>query len=407
MTGMLYLCLAVLVFPTVTAFVRLTPPRAGSYLLLRATALERCLSEGDADGAVVELENMDIPCSRPLAAKIVDLCANTLSAGGSSGGKEIVDPVTGATFAPQDLARIAGQSATATVGEEDRLNRCYLALKRRGLASKYAKGNENIATMFPIRSGGMPIEAMEARTNLPLASFRPSGNAGLAFWLLGAGLSGVEIAISSALHLDSPAPLFGLTLAALFVDQVGFRGAISEKAVTTLNPSLGERVVRHEAGHLLLAYLLGCPVQGCVLSAWEASGLGRGGSGAAVLNGLAGTAFFDPELNAAASRGRVTRSVIDRYSVVVMGGIAAEAMCYGAAEGGRDDEQALTRFLQQTVGFAGTDLGAVAEQARWAACNALLLLREERDLYERLVTALLETRASSIGSVVLAIEDEG
>ena len=48
--------------------------------------------------------------------------------------------------------------------------------------------------------------------------------------------------------------------------------------------------MRHEAGHLLLAYLCGLPVQGCVLSAREA--LNGGGSGAAALNGAAGTAFL-------------------------------------------------------------------------------------------------------------------
>ena len=42
-------------------------------------------------------------------------------------------------------------------------------------------------------------------------------------------------------------------------------------------------------------------------------------------NGAAGTAFFDPDLNAAARRGEVRRGVLDRYCIIVMGGIAAEA----------------------------------------------------------------------------------
>ena len=95
-----------------------------------------------------------------------------------------------------------------------------------------------------------------------------------------------------------------------------------------------------------------------------------------------------------------------------MGGIAAEAMVYGDAQGGRDDESALIQFLQQTVGgFTASNRGEdpaqlVANQARWAALNALLLLRKYRPEYERLVEALVQTRAASIGTVMLAIDSD-
>ena len=253
--------------------------------------------------------------------------------------------------------------------------------------------------------------------------------------MLGSLVSVGEILLSRALGLESPQPLFLATVGLLLIEQVALKGAFSEKLLTTLRPSYAERVVRHEAGHVLVAYLLGCPVQGCVLSAWEASGFGAGGSGAAGLNGAAGTAFFDPELNArptserdkkkkkenntcderaetrrrvifrfsqaAARRGLVARSVIDRYCIVVMGGIAAEAMHYGAAEGGRDDENALVEFLQKTVDFPAEK---VLEQARWAVLNAVLLLQDHREDYERLVLSLQKTRAVSIGTCVVAIE---
>jgi hypothetical protein len=96
------------------------------------------------------------------------------------------------------------------------------------------------------------------------------------------------------------------------------------------------------------------------------------------------------------------------YTIVVMGGIAAEAMCYGDSQGGKDDEGALIQFLQETVGgFLGSDdpAGEVANQARWAALNGLLLLRDHRAEFDRLVAALEATRARSIGTVMLAIED--
>jgi hypothetical protein len=54
-------------------------------------------------------------------------------------------------------------------------------------------------------------------------------------------------------------------------------------------------VVRHEAGHFLTAYLLGCPIESCVLSAWQASSDPR-------FIGAAGTLFFDPELTRGAAQ---------------------------------------------------------------------------------------------------------
>ena len=76
----------------------------------------------------------------------------------------------------------------------------------------------------------------------------------------------------------------------------GDGSALSAEAVSTaLSPGGAERVVRHEAGHLLLAHVLGCPVQGCRLSAADA--LRGDGGGGANLGGAApsaGTAFFDP-----------------------------------------------------------------------------------------------------------------
>ena len=72
----------------------------------------------------------------------------------------------------------------------------------------------------------------------------------------------------------------------------------------------------HEAGHFLIAYLLGLPVEACLLDVWAAARDGR-------FKGAAGTVFLDPGLGRAMESGKVTREIIDRYSVVVMGGIAA------------------------------------------------------------------------------------
>lgn len=206
----------------------------------------------------------------------------------------------------------------------------------------------------------------------------------------------MEVVVSRVAGI-SPQPLFAATFAAALADQA-LGGGASEKIIWTLFPQMPDRVLKHEAGHLLVAHLLGCPVQSVALGAWDALTKEQSGNGSGLRG--AGTSFFDPELNDSSRKGRVTRSVVDRFSIVVMAGIAAEALCFGAAEGGSDDENTLVKFLSQTVQSNVN----IPEQARWAATNALMLLRDNQDAYDRLVDVLKENGSGDIGQIMLAIE---
>lgn len=63
-------------------------------------------------------------------------------------------------------------------------------------------------------------------------------------------------------------------LAGLVVfDRVFVRGAVLGTIARAIVPGYRERIVKHEAGHFLVAYLLGCPVQGCVLDPFEVRGM--------------------------------------------------------------------------------------------------------------------------------------
>jgi len=245
---------------------------------------------------------------------------------------------------------------------------------------------------------GCSVEQLERFTELPINSFRPNPNTARLYWFGAVVAVLIENVIAQLLQI-SPQPLFGATFAALFVDQL-LGGAYSEKIMWTVFPDMKDRVIRHEAGHLLVAHVLGCPIQSISLGAWDAlTKEGNGSNGQQRLIG-AGTSFFDPDLNAASIKGRVTRSIVDRYSVIVMAGIAAEALCFGEAEGGSDDEKSLTVFLSETVQVNQN----IPEQARWAATNALSLLKENRDAYERLVIALQEMGSGNIGDIMMALE---
>ncbi|NJP08436.1 MAG: ATP-dependent Zn protease [Leptolyngbyaceae cyanobacterium RU_5_1] len=141
------------------------------------------------------------------------------------------------------------------------------------------------------------------------------------------------------------------------------------------------RVVRHEAGHFLVAQRLGIPVTGYTLSAWEAFKQGQ--------SGLGGIQFDTQELDAELQQGKLPAQLLDRYCTIWMAGAAAENLVYGDVQGGADDRQTLNAVLTQLP----LSLTEREQKERWSALRAKNLLQENWSTYEALVTAL-EQRAS-------------
>ncbi|EKX44204.1 hypothetical protein GUITHDRAFT_87555, partial [Guillardia theta CCMP2712] len=213
-------------------------------------------------------------------------------------------------------------------------------------------------------------------------------------WLAaGLGLCTVEYFLALNAGLDPLRTVIPFTAFLFVVDRLLTSGAAFESAYRFLFPKYKEKVIKHEAGHFLLAYLLGCPIQGFFLSAWDATRAG--------IRGQAGTVFFDNDLSTQLNANRVTRTAIDRYTIVLMGGIAAEAMNYEQAEGGASDESALVSFL---VGLLPPwQPQQVLNQARWAVTEAILLLREHRAAYDSLCDAM--ARGESLGTCISVLEN--
>ncbi|MGA1475137.1 MAG: ATP-dependent Zn protease [Prochlorothrix sp.] len=147
------------------------------------------------------------------------------------------------------------------------------------------------------------------------------------------------------------------------------------------SPQYRDRIAHHEAGHFLVATLLGVPVTGYALSAWEALRQGQQAQG--------GVRFEDANLQAQLEEGYVTGSTIDRYCQVWLAGGVAEQMVYGSVEGAGDDRRKV-RLLLNAVGTTPQDR---TQKERWAALQARGILERNWDRYEQLV-ALLRSGAT-------------
>ncbi|MBD2436054.1 ATP-dependent Zn protease [Nostoc sp. FACHB-110] len=142
-----------------------------------------------------------------------------------------------------------------------------------------------------------------------------------------------------------------------------------------------DRIIHHEAGHFLVADLLGIPVTGYTLSAWEAWKQGQAGQG--------GVTFNDAELAAQLEKGTISAQMLDRYCTMWMAGIAAEALVYERAEGGGDDKTKLAEVLK-IIGFSES---AFQQKQRFHILQAKNLLQENWESYQALVQAM-QQRAS-------------
>lgn len=146
--------------------------------------------------------------------------------------------------------------------------------------------------------------------------------------------------------------------------------------LASFSPQHRDRIIRHEAGHFLVAHLLGIPVTGYALSAWEALQQKQPGQG--------GVSFDDTEVASQLKQGTISAHLLDRYCTVWMAGIAAETLVYDRAEGGADDRQHLHTVLS-SLGFSAA---SVELKQRFCSLQARNLLQQNWAAYEALIRAM-------------------
>lgn len=156
----------------------------------------------------------------------------------------------------------------------------------------------------------------------------------------------------------------------------GKGGTIVLDWLARFSPTYKERILHHEAGHFLVAHLLGISVTGYTLSAWEAWKIGQPGQGGIILE--------DNEIAQQLERGKIGVSMVERYCNIWMAGIAAEMLVFKSAEGGGDDKAKLNQFLT-VLNF---EEKIFEQKQRFHLLQAKNLIQENWEKYQSLVDAM-------------------
>jgi hypothetical protein len=126
------------------------------------------------------------------------------------------------------------------------------------------------------------------------------------------------------------------------------------------SPQQRDRILQHEAGHFLVAYLLGIKILGYNLSFVT----GREADRSAILG---------VEVDAS----QIKSDSLERYCTVWMAGIAAEEYIYQDAKGGAED---IRQLREATVRLPNPEL-----HQRWALLRARTLIAEHQEAFQALV----------------------
>jgi uncharacterized membrane protein YidH (DUF202 family) len=137
-----------------------------------------------------------------------------------------------------------------------------------------------------------------------------------------------------------------------------------------------QRIIIHEAGHFLTAYLLDIPITDYSLTAWDAFKKGQKGQG--------GVTFSQEILFKQPIKSSEMSLILDRFSTVLMAGIGAESLYYKSVEGGAEDRQQL-KLILKSLGIPNL---VFSQKENWAKLQAINLIKKNESAYLALVDGM-------------------
>ncbi|KAJ8532670.1 hypothetical protein K7X08_012593 [Anisodus acutangulus] len=232
---------------------------------------------------------------------------------------------------------------------------------------------------------------LKSSTGLDVTKLSPKkwGLSGTSSFLLATLFAGVSILLNQGIDIR---PNIAAVLGLAMLDAILLGGSCLA-LISSFWPPYKRRICVHEAGHLLVAYLMGCPIRGVILDPIIAMQMG--------IQGQAGTQFWDEKLENELAEGRLSRTAFDRYCMVLFAGIASEALIYGEAEGGENDEnlfRSISILLEPPLSVA-----QMSNQARWSVLQSYNLLKWHKQAHRAAVKAI--ESGCSLSMVIKKIEE--
>ncbi|KAI3968194.1 hypothetical protein MKX01_018497 [Papaver californicum] len=273
----------------------------------------------------------------------------------------------------------------------------YRFLQERGMLSTFGKCR-NIVLEGP---RDVTPTILKSSTGLEASKLSPKkwGLSGTSTAVLVAFLGGVSFLLSKEIDVR---PNLTAILGLAMLDFIFLGGSCSAQ-ISSYWPPYKRRILVHEARHLLTAYLMGCPVRGVILGPIVAMQMGIQGQfklhSAYFLP--AGTQFWDEKLEKELGEGRLSTAAFDRHINILVAGIAAEALVYGEAEGGENDENLFRSIciLMQPPLF----VAQMSNQAGWSVLQSYNLLKWHKRAHRAAVKAL--ENGSNLSVVIKSIEE--
>ncbi|KAM7269188.1 hypothetical protein ACFE04_024685 [Oxalis oulophora] len=263
----------------------------------------------------------------------------------------------------------------------------YTLLKDRGFLPNFGRF-ESVVLEGP--NEVTPL-VLYSETGLEASKLSPKkwGVSGMSRYALIAVLAGSSYLVTQGIDIRVS---LTLVLGLFSLDSI-FLGGTSYAVISSYWPPSKKRIIVHEAGHLLVAYLLGCPIRGVILDPIIAMQMG--------IQGQAGTQFWDAKMDKEVAEGKLSGRSFDRYCMVLFAGMAAEALIYGEAEGGENDEnlfKSICGALQPPL-----SIPQMSNQARWSVLQSYNLLKWHKNAHRAAVKAL--ESGSSLSIVIRRIEE--
>ena len=194
-------------------------------------------------------------------------------------------------------------------------------------------------------------------------------------WAVGSDALGLDAGLRFAgTYLFAGIPIGVLAIGStapglLFLPIEAYRSAMANEDEKKLRD---QRVCKHEASHLLCAYVLGMPVQEVAVD--------PNGKGPRVV-------VYDEELATAPGQ-LVSGDAIDNLAVVAMSGFMAESDAYGKALGATEDFKLLNTMMLR----CNPPLPAQKQQdlSRYAALMAWSIIKKHEKAFDAITSALQE-----------------